>query len=186
MCAPRSGEMFSSCAPCSAFVEGVKRGVRNFSDSRRPSGSGIPCTVRDFLYSGHAEPIEAWSHPASSSVEYLPVRYPRTIASSGKTSAFLTRMERPSSCCLCCCTSSGISSILEVMTWFEMMCSSLSNQKSDSSVRTRPLSGIPFPMKEEANHRIRNTKCEEEITHIFKDDVVGRYAIGCDKEKVVQ
>ena len=53
---PCSGEMFSSCAPCSALVEGVKSGVGSFCDSWRPSGSGIPCTVRVFLYSAHAEP----------------------------------------------------------------------------------------------------------------------------------
>ena len=53
---PCSGEMFSSCAPCSALVEGVKSGVGSFCDSWRPSGSGIPCTVQVFLYSAHAEP----------------------------------------------------------------------------------------------------------------------------------
>jgi hypothetical protein len=54
---PCSGEMFSSCAPCSAFVESVKSGVGSFCDSWRPSGSGISCTVRD-LYSAYAEPGE--------------------------------------------------------------------------------------------------------------------------------
>lgn len=48
--------MFSSWAPCSAFVDGVRRGSRSFSDSTRPVGSFIPWTVPNFLYSDHAEP----------------------------------------------------------------------------------------------------------------------------------
>jgi hypothetical protein len=50
--------MFSSCAPCSAFVDGVKIGVASFSASKIPTGIGILCTVPLFLYSDHAEPRE--------------------------------------------------------------------------------------------------------------------------------
>lgn len=52
-----AGEMFSSWAPCSALVEGVKSGSGSCWDSTRPAGRGMPWTVPDFLYSDHAEPV---------------------------------------------------------------------------------------------------------------------------------
>ena len=66
--------MFSSCAPCSALVDGVKSGAGNLSDSRRPSGIGIPCTVRDFLYSAHAEPEKTFSSADPSFVMLILTR----------------------------------------------------------------------------------------------------------------
>ena len=56
---PCSGDIFSSCAPCSALVDGVKRGFSSFWPSLIPAGIGILCTVPDFLYSVHAEP-DSW------------------------------------------------------------------------------------------------------------------------------
>lgn len=53
---PCSGEMFSSCWPWSALVEGVNNGSGSFWDSKRPAGRGMPCTVPDFLYSAQPEP----------------------------------------------------------------------------------------------------------------------------------
>lgn len=53
----RAREMFSSCSPCSAFVEGVQIGFSSFWLSWRPAGMGIPWTVPDLRYSDHAEPV---------------------------------------------------------------------------------------------------------------------------------
>ena len=50
-----SNVMFSSW-PVSAFVDGVNTGSGSGSDSRRPSGSGVPCMVPDARYSFQAEP----------------------------------------------------------------------------------------------------------------------------------
>ena len=64
-------EMFWSCIPISALVVGVMIGAGNFWCSRIPSGSLTPQISRaPALYSRHE----------------LPVRYPRTIISTGKVS----------------------------------------------------------------------------------------------------
>src|SRR5271170_3332977 len=57
-----SGWMFSSCAPCSAFVLGVNIGVSNFCDSTSPVGICIPWTVPKLLYSFHPDPTTACQH----------------------------------------------------------------------------------------------------------------------------
>ena len=57
---PCSGDKFSSCAPCSALVDGVKIGFSNFCPSIKPAGIGILCTVPKFLYSDQAEPNKQW------------------------------------------------------------------------------------------------------------------------------
>ena len=54
---PTPGWRFSSCAPCSAFVDGVNTGSGSFWDSTSPSGSFIPCIVPLFLYSIQADPV---------------------------------------------------------------------------------------------------------------------------------
>src|SRR5258706_8234323 len=88
---PTSGWRFSSCAPCSAFVDGVNTGSGSFWDSTSPSGIFIPCIVPLFLYSDQADPARTQQklplvsfcvtrQPKRKSV---PVIYPRTIASSG-------------------------------------------------------------------------------------------------------
>jgi len=74
----------------------------------------------------------------------VPVRYPLTIASRGITCAFLTNMARPASRSLYCRISSGISSMSAVTKWLGMMWISFSNQKREISVRSLPLSGMPF------------------------------------------
>lgn len=56
---PTSGWMFSSCAPCSALVDGVNTGSGSFWDSTSPSGIFIPCIVPLFLYSDQADPAHA-------------------------------------------------------------------------------------------------------------------------------
>jgi hypothetical protein len=90
----------------------------------------------------------------------------------------------------------------EVTTWFGTMLLSLSNQKSESSVRTRPLSGIPFICDGRENVRRRHhhqvkVRVYERVpmqrkgerrrngVYIFQNDVVGGYAIGCDEEEVL-
>lgn len=62
-----SGWMFSSLSPISAFVLGVKRGGMNWVDSFNPAGSEMPCTVPDFTYSDHADPV-----PPTSSRQRFP------------------------------------------------------------------------------------------------------------------
>ena len=52
-----STEMFSSCSPCSALVDGVNSGWGNLSDSRMPAGRAKPQTVVSFRYALQNEPL---------------------------------------------------------------------------------------------------------------------------------
>ena len=51
-----SKSMFSSCAPRSAFVAGVKIGSGSRSLSRRPAGKGMPHTAPVAWYSFQPDP----------------------------------------------------------------------------------------------------------------------------------
>jgi hypothetical protein len=78
--------------------------------------------------------------------------YPRTIASTGNTCALRTQIALPSSWSEYACTSSGISLILAVITWFGMCLVSgalerRSKKNRDSAVRSLPLFGMPCNRK---------------------------------------
>lgn len=110
-----------------------------------------------------------------------PVRYPRTIASSGTTRALRTSIVRPASCAACARTAGGMASTSAVTRWFGMMSTRRANQKREMSVRTRPLSGMPCV-------RVCVSRCRPMRamgrTDVAQDDIVRGDAVGRDEEQV--
>ena len=80
--------------------------------------------------------------------------YPLTIASNGTTCAFLTSIDRPANRSLNGWTSAGISSTFAVNRWFGMISRSRSNQKSEISVSSLPLPGMPCAVCD-----VQSSKC---------------------------
>src|SRR5579872_1512487 len=106
--------MFSSC-PVVAFVDGVKIGSGNASDSLRPAGRVIPDTLPLALYSFHADPE----------------MYPRTTHSTGNISAFRTNIERPRNWSAYLRTAAGYRSTSAVIRWLGTTSARKSNQNSE-------------------------------------------------------
>src|SRR5690348_3997582 len=120
--------MFSSC-PVAAFVAGVKIGSARRSDSIKPGGSVSPATVPSALYSVHADP-EMYPR-ATHSMSMRSHRFTSTVRCA---SSFRSR-------------NAGGKRRMSVETrWFGTMCAVLRNQKFESCVRMRPLSGIGVGM----------------------------------------
>lgn len=96
-----------------------------------------------------------------------PVRYPRTIHSSGITSAFFTNIALPSNWSLYFLTSCGIWSTSAVTKWFGK--SNFENQKHEICVNSFPLSGIPYALQ---------------ITSIYTDSHIKAIFIGRTLRKI--
>ena len=128
MAAACSKVMFSSCAPSSALVAGVKMGSGRRLALRSPAGSGTPHTAPPSWYSFQPEPA----------------RYPRTTASMGRGFRRLTSIERPRTCSI----SSGATTLSGAwpVRWWGTMCESRSNQNSATRVSSSPLPGMGSPM----------------------------------------
>src|SRR5256885_804316 len=124
MPASRARPMFWSW-PDSAFVAGVKIGSASCSDSMSAFGSSSPATVPSALYSVHAEPE----------------MYPRATHSMSMRSQCCTSTARPASDRESRKAFGKRRRSVE-MRWFGTIRSVLRNQKFESCVRTRPLSGI--------------------------------------------
>ena len=118
--------MFSSW-PDAAFVAGVNTGAGSRLPRRRPRGSGVPPRPPVAVYSFHAEPA----------------RYPRTTHSMSIRRSFRTIIDRPSSSARRSRRDRGNAFTSAVMKWVGIIRATRSNQKADSPVSTRPLSGIP-------------------------------------------
>src|SRR3989442_1555712 len=65
-----SKEMFRSCAPCSALVDGVKSGSGSFWDSTRPLGKGCPQISPEPLFTPSTK-AEQGAHDLNISFEKM-------------------------------------------------------------------------------------------------------------------
>ena len=77
-----SKEIFSSCSPAAALVEGVNRVSGNLPAKGISAGNEMP----------HTDCLDWYSFQPD------PINYPRTIASMGNAFRRLTTTERPSAC----------------------------------------------------------------------------------------
>jgi hypothetical protein len=102
------------------------------------------------------------------------------------TLAFFTSIVRPRSVGAWTRTSVGIVSTSVFTTWLPMMFFSRSNQNAEISVRSAPLSGMPylgalFSSLSRGGERMERRQC---TTDVAEDDVVGRDAVRRDEEEM--